>query len=60
MRQSSENASPPSRNAYRHGVYLPDSAFTTDPRALTAALAATFVANGGTFEQQEVIGIDRE
>jgi len=46
-------------NAYRHGVYLPDSAFTTDPRALTAALAATFVANGGTFEQQEVIGIDR-
>jgi D-amino-acid dehydrogenase len=46
-------------DAYRHGCYLPDSAFTTDPRALTAALAAAFVANGGTFERQEVIGIDR-
>ena len=46
-------------DAYRHGCYLPDSAFTTDPLALTAALAAAFVADGGTFEQQEVIGIDR-
>ena len=26
--------------AYQHGYYLPDSAFTVDPRALTAALAA--------------------
>jgi D-amino-acid dehydrogenase len=45
--------------AYRHGYYLPDSAFTIDPRALTAALAATFVARGGVYEQREVIGIDR-
>jgi glycine/D-amino acid oxidase-like deaminating enzyme len=47
-------------NAYRHGVYLPDSSFTTDPRALTAALAVAFVTNGGTFEQHEVIAIDRD
>ena len=46
-------------DAYRHGYYLPGSAFTIDPRALTAALAAAFVAHGGTFEQQEVISIDR-
>src|SRR4029077_1198679 len=46
-------------DAYRHGYYLPDSAFTTDPRALTAALAAAFVANGGNFEQQEVLKIYR-
>jgi glycine/D-amino acid oxidase-like deaminating enzyme len=45
--------------AYRHGYYLPESAFTIDPRALTAALAATFVARGGTFERCEVVGIDR-
>jgi len=46
-------------DAYRQGCYLPDSAFTVDPRALTAALAATFLANGGAFEQREIISIDR-
>jgi len=45
--------------AYGHGYYLPDSAFTIDPRALTAALAAAFVANGGVFERREIISIDR-
>ncbi len=45
---------------YRHGYYLPDSAFTIDPRALTAALAATFIARGGAFEQREVLEIRRD
>jgi D-amino-acid dehydrogenase len=45
---------------YRYGYYLPDSAFTIDPRALTAALAAAFVTRGGTLEQCEIVGIDRD
>ncbi len=45
---------------YQHGCYLPDSAFTTDPRALTAALVGSFVAHGGTFERREVIVINRD
>jgi glycine/D-amino acid oxidase-like deaminating enzyme len=33
--------------AYRRGYYLPDSSYTTDPRALTLALAADFARHGG-------------
>jgi D-amino-acid dehydrogenase len=47
-------------HAYRHGYYLPDSAFTIDPRALTAAFADNFVEHGGTFEQREVHSIARD
>jgi D-amino-acid dehydrogenase len=45
---------------YRYGYYLPDSTFTIDPRALTAALAASFVGHGGTVERCEVGDIRRE
>lgn len=45
---------------YRHGCYLPDSAFTIDPRALTVALAERFLTRGGTLAQGDVIDIQRE
>jgi D-amino-acid dehydrogenase len=45
--------------AYRHGYYLPQSAFTIDPRAFTQALAASFVAQGGNLERREITDIQR-
>ena len=45
--------------AYNHGYYLPRSAFTVDPRALTNGLAQNFVRNGGTLLRLEAREIER-
>lgn len=38
----------------RHGLFLPDCHQTVNPKSFVAALAAHFIANGGTFVQARV------
>ena len=41
---------------FRHGVYLPDTAFVTSPPQLIRALAEVFIAAGGKLVHQRVTG----
>jgi D-amino-acid dehydrogenase len=43
---------------FRHGVLVPDTPFTRDPRAFTSELADRFRTAGGRVHQAEVIGFD--
>jgi D-amino-acid dehydrogenase len=45
--------------AYTHGYHLPGSAYTVDPRGLTRALAAAFVAEGGELVCLQARGVGR-
>lgn len=42
---------------FGHGVYLPNSYQTVNPRTFVSALAAQFVRDGGRFEKAELFGI---
>jgi len=46
-------------SAYTHGYHLPGSAYTVDPRGLTRALAAGFVADGGELLRAQARGVSR-
>jgi D-amino-acid dehydrogenase len=41
---------------FRHGVYLPDTAFVTSPPQLARALAEVFIGVGGKLVRQRVTG----
>ena len=45
--------------AYRHGYYLPDSAYVTDPLLLSRRIFALFTEAGGAFHRDDVTRIDR-
>jgi len=45
---------------FRHGVYLPDTAFVTNPLQLVRAVADVFLAAGGKLMHQRVIGFSDE
>lgn len=44
--------------AVKHGVWFPQTRFTTDPGRLVRLLAAEVVARGGRFVRERVTGID--
>lgn len=46
--------------AYAHGLYLPESAYVVDPLALSRCLFEHFLAQGGRFEQADVVRITRK